>query len=279
MVWYINVGTEVEFSCCSRRLLIGTRKWANSSLVSKYGLIAFLLWGSLLTWLPLLFCAFEREVGDTEKRDASETCLVIPAYKAADALRDTIPHALKIFKPEQIFIIANGNSPTPLDDTEEVCKEFGVNHFWVPIGSKIVAEFVGVYLAKDYKYCLLTDDDVHLPANLPIVVDRIKGKTACVGYTIKSTGANGSAGTVFQQAQDIEYKLAGISKVFQSKYGSATFPHGAIILWDRTILEKLFFGHPGYRISEDWYFGHTCRVSNIAHLASSFCVLPLTSCP
>lgn len=242
--------------------LIYTRKIAHDKLLPKWGLVPFLAWGALLTWLPLMFATFEGEVDDIEKRDASETCLVIPAYKAADALRDTIPHALKIFKPEQIFIIANGNSPTPLDNTEDVCKEFGVNHFWVPVGSKIVAEFVGVFLAKKYKYCLLIDDDVHLPPNLPIVTNRINGKTACVGYSIKSTGANGSKGTVFQQAQDVEYKLAGMSKVFQSKYGSATFPHGAIILWDRKILEKLFFGHPGYHISEDWYFGHTARVSD-----------------
>jgi hypothetical protein len=168
---------------------------------------------------------------------------------------------LKIFKPEQIFIINNGKSPTPLDDTEDVCKEFGVNHVWVPIGSKIIAEFIGVHLAKRYKYCLLIDDDVHIPANLPLPTDRIKGKTACLGYTIKSTGTNGTKGTLIQQAQDFEYKLAGISKVFQSKYGSAMFPHGAIILWDRNIIEKLFWGHPGYHISEDWYFGHTARVN------------------
>ena len=222
---------------------------------------AFLIWGTVLSWLPQLLCKFEKNVDDVEKRDASETCLIIPAYKAADALRDTIPHALKILKPEQIFIIANGKSPTPQDDTEAVCKQFGVNFVWVPIGSKITAEFVGVHLAKKYKYCLLTDDDVHLPPNLPLPTDRITGNTACVGFTIKSTGANGSRGTLIQQAQDMEYKLAGLSKTFQSNFGSAIFPHGAIILWNRDILEKLFWGHPGYHISEDWYFGHTCRVS------------------
>ncbi|KAL2068232.1 hypothetical protein VTL71DRAFT_16330 [Oculimacula yallundae] len=224
-----------------------------------WGSLFFVGWAAICAWPALIFCRFENTVDDPETRDASETCLIIPAYKAADALRDTIPHALKIFKPEQIFIIANGGSPTPMDNTEEVCKEFGVNHFWVPIGSKIIAEFIGVFLAKKYKYCILTDDDVHLPSNLPIVSDRITGNVACVGYSIKSTGANGSKGTVFQQAQDMEYKLAGLTKTFASKYGSATFPHGAIILWDRKILETLFFGHPGYTISEDWYFGHTAR--------------------
>jgi hypothetical protein len=217
-----------------------------------------------------LFVSFEKNlITDPEtsvpRTDASETCPLIPAYKAADALPRTIEHALKIFKPNQVFIIANGDSPIPLDNTEDVCKDYGVNHAWVPFGSKITAEFVGVTLAKEFKYCLLIDDDVHLPAKMPIVTDCISsscehGSTVCVGYSIKSTGPDGSKGTFIQQAQDLEYKLSGLSRHFTGTYGSAIFPHGAIILWEREILEKLFWGHPGFKISEDWYFGHTCRV-------------------
>lgn len=220
-----------------------------------------------------MFVKFEKNVDpDPEKSgtrsDASETCLLIPAYKAAGALPTTIEHALKIFKPNQIFILANGSSPTPLDNTEEVCKEYGVNHAWVPIGSKITAEFVGVMLAREFKYCMLIDDDVHLPANMPIVTDRISskrtpGSTVCIGYSIKSTGPHETKGTLIQQAQDLEYKLSGLSRHFTGTYGSAVFPHGAIILWDREVLEKLFWGHPGFKISEDWYFGHTCRVREL----------------
>lgn len=229
----------------------------------QFGFLIFFLWASSIAWLPLLGVKFEKEIDDVEKRDVSETCLLIPAYKAADALVATIEHALKIFQPKQIFILANGNSPTPLDNTEDVCKRFGVRHSWIPIGSKITAEFVGVLLAKDYKYAMLIDDDVHLPPNLPMVTDRIDEMTACVGYTLKSTGADGVKGTWIQQAQDLEYKLSGLSRDFCGKYGSAVFPHGAIILWDRDVLEKLFWGHPGFTISEDWYFGHACRVSSL----------------
>jgi hypothetical protein len=235
--------------------------------------LIFFLWGTCLAWLPLCFVKFEKNIeagseGAPQSSDASETCLLIPAYKAADALPTTIEHALKIFKPNQIFILANGNSPTPLDNTEDVCKQYSVNHAWIPIGSKIAAEFVGVMLAKKFKYAMLIDDDVHLPANLPVVTDRIDtnrkpGSTVCIGYSIKSTGPNETPGTLIQQAQDIEYKLSGLSRHFQGTYGSAVFPHGAIILWDRDVLEKLFWGHPGFKISEDWYFGHTCRVSSL----------------
>jgi len=235
------------------------RKYFHEQARIKYVFLIFMCWSTLITWLPLLFSQHETDIDDIEQRDTSETCLIIPAYKAAKILPQTIEAALKIFKPEQIFIMANGNSSTPQDDTENVCKQYGTRFFWVDIGSKITAEFVGVIMARKYKYALLIDDDVLLPHNFPLVTNRLQGNTRCIGYTIKSTGLDSSKGTLIQQAQDMEYKMSGMTKIFCGKYGSTTFPHGAIILWDRDTLEKLFWGHPGFHISEDWYFGHTAR--------------------
>ncbi|KAH6883443.1 glycosyl transferase [Thelonectria olida] len=242
-----------------------------------WGLIAFLVAGTIRNFLPQFFCTFDRTepASDPEKpRDASECCVIIPCYKSAETLRLTLPACLAIFGPEQIFVVANGNSPTPLDHTADVCAEFGVRHFWVPVGSKITAEFVGVALAGQYKYCMLIDDDVLLPANLPLPTHVFGGsdssnKVACVGYTIKSVGTNSSRGTLIQQVQDIEYKVAGLAKVFQSYYGSVIFPHGAVALWRRGVLEKIFHGHPGYHISEDWYLGHTARAAGYRMVMSS----------
>lgn len=236
-------------------------RWLRQAHLSSLGVLIFVGWAALQSYLPILFGSFEKEVDSVEERDARETALIIPAYKAANILPETIEHALKIFKPEQIFIVNNGNSENPLDDTAGVCARYGVNHAWVPVGSKIVAEFVGVALTKQYKYVMLIDDDVHLPANLPLVTSRINERTKCIGYTIKSTGENGIKGTGIQQCQDMEYKTSGLTRTFCGKYGSATFPHGAIILWDREVLQDLFNVHPGYTISEDWYFGHAARSS------------------
>jgi hypothetical protein len=81
----------------------------------------------------------------------------------------------------------------------------------------------------------------------------------CMGYTIKSVGPNSSKGTFCQQAQDLEYKISGIQRALAGKIGSATFPHGAISLWDREFLIKTFNKHPGFSVSEDWFFGHVAR--------------------
>jgi hypothetical protein len=239
--------TKLEFPDTRRSITIG---------------IAF-----LYAWSPLLVF-FEKDPpmpADIDNIDPNRTpgvhntALMIPCYKSAKIIGPTLEAALKIFPPSHIFVIANGNSPTPLDDTELVCRPYGVNHVWSPVGSKIVAQFVGCYAAKGFKNVLLIDDDCALPPNFPIVSDRMTPKIKCIGYTIKSVGPESSRGTLCQQAQDLEYKISGIQRALAGYVGSATFPHGAISLWDTEFLIQTFYKHPGFSVSEDWFFGHVAR--------------------
>jgi len=82
------------------------------------------------------------EVVDVEKGAGApgteNTALLIPCYKSEKIIGPTLEAALKIFPASHIFVLANGNSPTPLDNTEDVCNQYGVNHIWSPVGSKIV---------------------------------------------------------------------------------------------------------------------------------------------
>ncbi|POS71707.1 hypothetical protein DHEL01_v209901 [Diaporthe helianthi] len=187
------------------------------------------------------------------------TALLIPCYKSASLIGPTLEAALNVFPASHIFVIANGNSETPLDNTEDICMPYGVNHIWCPVGSKIVAQFVGCYAAKGFKNVLLIDDDCALPPNFPVVSERLTDKVRSIGYTIKSVGPKSSKGTYCQQAQDLEYKISGLQRALAGKMGSATFPHGAISLWNRRFLIETFHDHPGFSVSEDWFFGHSCR--------------------
>ncbi|KAL1600502.1 hypothetical protein SLS60_006888 [Paraconiothyrium brasiliense] len=221
--------------------------------------------GFFYAFAPLLIM-FEKDPDPVEittetkiQDNVKDTALLIPCYKSANLIAATLEAALKIFPASHIYVLANGNSPTPLDNTEEICLPYGVNHIWSPVGSKIVAQFVGCYAAKAFKNVLLIDDDCALPPDFPVVTDRLKGNIKCLGYTIKSVGPNGSKGNYCQQAQDLEYKLSGLQRDFAGRVGSATFPHGAIALWDRELLVKTFHEHPGFSVSEDWFFGHVAR--------------------
>lgn len=205
--------------------------------------------------------------GNAEK--ALETAVIIPCHRSAGVIQHTLECALKTFPAENIFVIANGNSDQPLDDTGEICKKMGVCHIWVPIGSKIAAQYVGTAAAYRFRYCLLIDDDVALPDVFPLVTERIQlgqegdrhgnAKVKCIGYTLEATDEEGQPGNLCQQAQNLEYKLAGLCRTFFGKLGSSSFPHGAICLWERPFLELCFQKHPGYRISEDWFFGLMCK--------------------
>ncbi|KAL4900886.1 hypothetical protein BDW74DRAFT_170463 [Aspergillus multicolor] len=203
----------------------------------------------------------------TPGQTATSTCaLIIPAYRSAGTINQTLTKALAIFPPSQIFVIANGTSSSPLDNTESICAAHNVTHIWVPIGSKIIALFVGCHAARGYKHVLLMDDDVTLPPDFPVVTERLRDGTQCISYTIRcaqpapapNTNTNTKM-TWCQKAQDLEYKLAGLQRFFAGRIGSATFPHGAISLWDRTFLKRVLEHHPGFSISEDWFMGHTCR--------------------
>ncbi|KAL8692131.1 MAG: hypothetical protein Q9224_004021 [Gallowayella concinna] len=236
-------------------------------LVVPAGTAVFLGIGFLYAYLPLVI-PFEKEppehlppssLGQTENGQAINCALLIPCYKSEKLIGATLEAALKVFPAQNIFVIANGNSPTPLDNTAAVSENYGVSHTWSPIGSKIVAQYVGCYVAKRFPYVLLIDDDCLLPPNFPIVTERFTSIVKCIGYTIKSVGANSSKGTLCQQAQDVEYKISGIQRAFAGKIGSATFPHGAISIWERELLIKTFQAHPGFSVSEDWFFGHVAR--------------------
>ncbi|KAL9101823.1 MAG: hypothetical protein Q9187_009197, partial [Circinaria calcarea] len=80
---------------------------------------------------------------DVKKEPEDTDCaLIIPCYKSESLIAATLESALKVFPAQNIFVVANGNSLTPLDNTEDVCKRYGVSHTWSPMGSKIIAQFV-----------------------------------------------------------------------------------------------------------------------------------------
>ncbi|KAL4768468.1 glycosyltransferase like family 2-domain-containing protein [Aspergillus nidulans var. acristatus] len=217
------------------------------------------------TYIPLLAIFEDNAPGPEyyEQRNieprALNTALLIPTYKSAPILDRTLTAALRVFPAQNVYIVANGNSSTPLDNTEEICRRYGVNHIWSPVGSKIVALFVGCYAVKPFRSVLVMDDDCILPPNFIVVASRLSDTTRCIGYTIKSAGISEDEGTWCQKAQDLEYKLAGLQRCFAARVGSATFPHGAISLWDRAFLQKTLEHHPGFSISEDWFLGDSCR--------------------
>jgi hypothetical protein len=164
------------------------------------GQFAYLCFLTRFSFTPLLM-TFENEApGPDYYRQrhitpaTTDTALLIPCHKSGPVIGRTLEAALKIFPAPHIYVIANGNSSSPLDNTEDICRVYGVNHIWCPVGSKIVAVFVGCYAVKHFRYVLLIDDDCILPPNFPVVVSRLTDHVRCIGYTIKSVNSDSSKG-------------------------------------------------------------------------------------
>ncbi|KAL4966629.1 glycosyltransferase like family 2-domain-containing protein [Aspergillus stella-maris] len=287
----VEYGAYTIFACFVYFVLIGVPLW-NGAVFWLYVLVKnkFVFEGGwaivmvlviLFSFTPLLLpfedappppeFYIQRNIAPAPTRTSSTCALIIPAYRSAPIIGRTLDNALQIFPPSHIFVVANGNSSNPLDNTGTICASRGVNHIWCPIGSKIIAIFVGCHAAAGFRHVLLMDDDCVLPPDFPVVTSRLRGQTECISYTIGCAEFSPSSNpnpalpspsappTWCQKAQDLEYKLAGLQRYFAGRIGSASFPHGAISLWNKRFLKRTLEHHPGFSISEDWFLGHVCR--------------------
>lgn len=200
------------------------------------------------------YIVYRRRRNDIVRRQ-SNTALIIPCHKAERVVGKTLENALKIFDAASIFVIDNGSSDTPVDGTKDICIKLGVNYTYLPIGHKSAAIYTGALLAKDYEYILQIDDDMQLDENMSFPITE---NTHCLAYTISATNLNGEE-KLIHKFQDVEYKMAGIMKAFESWVGSANFPHGAISLWKRTTLIDVMHNHPMFPMSDDWFTGWVCN--------------------
>ena len=158
----------------------------------------FLIIEIVISFVPVI--ATRRSKSKIPKKE--KIALIIPCHKASNVIRETIVKALKVFSKDEIYVVDNGNSPTPLDDTKDICCELGVNYFWCPVGSKDKAIYVGAQIAET-KFIMQIDDDVWLNEDMSFP---IKDDTHCIGYTISAKSHTDESTNLLQQLQDIEYK-------------------------------------------------------------------------
>ena len=221
----------------------------------------------------------------------NETCLLIACHNSAinvemktDFLR-TLHAALTNFPPECIFVCDNGRGMNPSDNTkgliDDLCDEkFGkgknrrINYVYVPEGNKThalywVTEWWIPFLVlkdriPDFKYLVMIDDDVPLPHHFDFHHEQMNAdpSIAAFGYGITAvTPTDPTTGksefNYYVAMQDLEYKISGFFKYFQSQIGGCAFyAHGAISLWRRELLGKeILYKHDTEFHGEDMYMG------------------------
>lgn len=204
----------------------------------------------------------------------SDTCLLIACHQSTiteekqAAFTHTLLSAMKVFPPSHIFVCDNGNSISPVDATQAVAQSIhpDINYLYIPEGNKTFAfywcnRYWVPFLTQcgrvpDFKYALITDDDVPLPADLHIPHEylRLHPEVKAVHFAITASTPDGQP-PLLVRCQDIEYKMAAVHKYFQSTMSRALSCHGAIGLWERSTLDRVFYDHDTVFHGEDLYMG------------------------
>lgn len=189
--------------------------------------------------------------------DNAEVAVVIPAHTAGDKIVATIRSCLNHVRPGQIYIIDNGNSEYPLDNTKDIVADISheINYVWGHIGNKTFAQFIGCLVAKEYKYIYTSDDDMRMPDNFSFGLELLDENCKAICYPIVAVHPEPGHTNILTRWQSLEYKLSGCAKLSQARFGGVLYPHGAASLWDREVLLKVLEHHDAVFYAEDVKLG------------------------
>ncbi|KTC69930.1 Glycosyl transferase family 2 [Legionella birminghamensis] len=179
--------------------------------------------------------------------------VIIVAHNSEAEIEATLRAYLKIVEPEQIFVIDNGNSELPADNTLSIVKSVSesIHYHWHNRGNKTIAQFVGLLLAFEYSHVLMSDDDVRPPPCFRFTRELLSdSRFKAIFYPIMAI-SNEEKPSKLVQWQSLEYKQADHYNMFEASSHGALYPHGAIALWDRLSLIKALLRHSTRFIAED----------------------------
>lgn len=186
-----------------------------------------------------------------------DVAIVIPAHRAANKIEATIRSCLKHVGPRQIFIVDNGNSIHPLDETQAIVRRIDerINYIWGHIGNKTLAQYIGTLHAAGYRYIFTMDDDMRLPANFSFGANLINEHVKALCYSIIAVHPEANKESLLIKWQSLEYKMADCAKLSQSHFGGVLYPHGAASMWEREILLAVLKKHNAVFFAEDVQLG------------------------
>ncbi|KAJ3091449.1 hypothetical protein HK102_000525 [Quaeritorhiza haematococci] len=225
-------------------------------------LIVYFLIDPISIIMCVVTCKYPpRPPRQTNPRENRKIALVITCHFSADLIQNTLKAALVHLRPQNIIVADNGNNASPGDDTRERVREVNrrIIYRYTNVGNKTLAQYLSVrYLMRhrpDIEYVMIIDDDVTLSPYLRFPVHKINDITKSIVYGIRGTDSAGTQNKIWTQWQDLEYKLTDFVKIFQDKYCSVLFPHGAISLWEKETLSMILGDHDAIFYADDVKMG------------------------
>lgn len=193
------------------------------------------------------------------RANTNDSALVIPAHNSdPTAFRHMLETALLSFAPQNIFVVDNANCAAPIGETQDIVHDVDadINYMWLPIGNKNAAQYVGSMAVKNagLRYVLVVDDDVHVPQSFIAPTHLLTGRTKAACFPIEATDSRGKKPLLIGW-QDLEYKMAGFTKLAERNACGVLYPHGAVSFWERDTLLEVLRKHDLVFFGEDLKLG------------------------
>lgn len=188
---------------------------------------------------------------------------LIPCHHSEDVILETVRSCLRHVKQEQIFILDNGKSEYPSDNTGALLKRYfpNVNYIYIPIPSKTKALRYGAEFAQEkYPFVFLIDDDVRVPAEFIFKKYVFDSDPYLKGLVLPLRAiAEYQPGTFLSRLitswQDLEYQLADLDIRFQDMFAAVARPHGGGSIWRTEALIEVLNKHNTKFPGEDEQMG------------------------
>jgi glycosyltransferase involved in cell wall biosynthesis len=128
------------------------------------------------------------EISHSNAVDASDVSIVLPAKNEAEGLRKTLPMICKLHPEAEVIVVNDGSD----DDTEAVCREFGVNVVTHPqsMGNGAAIKTGARHATRD-TLVFMGGDGQHNPKDIARLLQRLReGYDMVVGARSRESQAS-----------------------------------------------------------------------------------------
>lgn len=191
---------------------------------------------------------------------------IIVCHNSSDKIKDTIDTILVKVPPECIYVSDNGSTAAEVEKVKKICEHTRTNYLGLLIGNKTKSQFATANVIKinnpEIQYVTLIDDDTHLPNSWSF--KHVKSEhfdrdpsIVCVPFPLTVKNKVNFA----TSCENLEYLLAGHSKIAQSKLGTTMFGSGGFSVWNLDVFLEVVLHHNSVFNGEDFQLGMICHKS------------------
>lgn len=171
-----------------------------------------------------------------------ETAVIIAAHMSETDIYQVLERILLHFPPENVYVADNAGFSNPPDNTQEICRDHGVNYVYYRIPCKTSALLnTADSLPEKFEYIMCLDDDTLLPET-PFEIDSelFRDSTVGVSYLLRVR----DCGSLLSEIIQYEFLQLSWRNYFKSRWSTMKFLPGIIAVWKRKEFFEIYRENP-----------------------------------